>query len=508
MIFNSVEYLLYFPIVAVLYFLLPQKLRNYWLLAASFFFYMSWNKAYGLLLAGSILVTYLAALATEGCRSKGNEKGAKAAMLASLFLNLGALAWFKYLGFLGQNVNFLLGLMGKEAITIPDILLPVGISFYIFQALGYALDVYFGKIRAEKNLFTYALFVSFFPQLVAGPIERSRNLLPQFYEEHTFEVARVKRGLLMMLWGLFMKMVIADRLSLIVTGVYGEYLAYNGFELFLATALFCIQIYCDFAGYSYLAIGSAGVLGFRLMDNFKQPFLTTSIHGHWSRWHISLTGWFRDYLYIPLGGNRKGKARKLFNTMVIFLVSGLWHGARWNYVTWGALHGAYMVIEELLGIGVRKKDAKQKTETAEEESGKQSSGKVGEVLWAIARGVFTYLLITFGFLIFRSETMSQVVGILRQAKANPGLGQITASFSHLAGLGNLDPVALVFFVAAILLLLLVDLYEKPGRDMKAFVLAKPKVLRWCVYLGLLLWILLFGIYGHDYTQTEFIYFQF
>ena len=232
MIFNSVEYLLYFPIVAVLYFLLPQKAKNYWLLAASFYFYMSWNAGYGLLLAGSITITYVAALCMERCRLQKNEKGVKAAMLASLFLNLGALAWFKYLGFLGQNVNLVLGLFGKGPVTIPDILLPVGISFYIFQALGYTLDVYFQKTKAEKNFFTYALFVSFFPQLVAGPIERSTNLLPQFYEEHVFEVQRIKRGLLMMLWGLFMKMVIADRLSLIITGVYSDYLAYNGLELF------------------------------------------------------------------------------------------------------------------------------------------------------------------------------------------------------------------------------------------------------------------------------------
>ena len=304
MIFNSVSYLLFFPIVTILYFAFPKKLRNAWLLIASYFFYMNWNAAYGLLLFGSTMITYLCSLLVEWAKEKKQSvRLAKAAMAASFLLNLGLLFYFKYLNFAIVNLNRISSLFHGRQISAFDILLPVGISFYIFQALGYTMDVYRGKIKACRNFFRYALFVSFFPQLVAGPIERSDNLLPQFEEEHTFDTDRIREGLLWMLWGLFLKIVIADNLSVYITEIYDNYLAYTGAEIVFATVLFAFQIYCDFGGYSYIAIGSAKVLGFRLMDNFKAPYLAVSVHDFWRRWHISLTSWFTDYLYIPLGGN-------------------------------------------------------------------------------------------------------------------------------------------------------------------------------------------------------------
>ena len=348
MIFNSVSYLLFFPIVTILYFAFPKKLRNAWLLIASYFFYMNWNAAYGLLLFGSTMITYLCSLLVEWAKEKKQSvRLAKAAMAASFLLNLGLLFYFKYLNFAIVNLNRISSLFHGRQISAFDILLPVGISFYIFQALGYTMDVYRGKIKACRNFFRYALFVSFFPQLVAGPIERSDNLLPQFEEEHTFDTDRIREGLLWMLWGLFLKIVIADNLSVYITEIYDNYLAYTGAEIVFATVLFAFQIYCDFGGYSYIAIGSAKVLGFRLMDNFKAPYLAVSVHDFWRRWHISLSSWFREYVYIPLGGNRKGLARQLFNIMVVWMLTGLWHGANWNFVLWGVYYGVLLMIEKL-----------------------------------------------------------------------------------------------------------------------------------------------------------------
>ena len=490
MIFNSVTYLFFFPAVVLLYFLLPHRFRNLWLLAASFLFYMNWNAAYGLLLFGSILVTYLTAV---GMEKTEKHSGRKAVMLTGLVLNLGALIYFKYSGFLVNNLNHLLP--GSQ-IQPPDILLPVGISFYIFQALGYTLDVYYQKIRPEKNFFRYALFVSFFPQLVAGPIERSRNLLPQFEEKHTFDVDRVRRGLLLMLWGLFMKIVIADRLCLVVDTVFDSFLEYNGMEIILSVALFTIQIYCDFSGYSYIAIGSALVMGFTLMENFHHPFLSSSIHQYWKNWHISLTSWFTDYVYIPLGGNRKGKLKKYRNTFLVFLISGLWHGAAWNYVIWGGLNGILMVLEEVLTPVRNRILAFMKVD-------KKSFS------YRFFAGLGTFGIVVFTFLIFRAPTIAQSIAMLRQIKARPSVVSLFGeSWSRLAEAGGLSGIEPVVCLLSILLLLLVDVLKLIQKDVAELVLSQSKLFRWMVYLLLLGTIILFGIYGNEYTQTAFIYFQF
>lgn len=350
MLFNSFEFLLFFPLVSIVYFLIPHKIRYIWLLLTSYFFYMNWNAKYALLLFGSTFITYVAGIMIarfekQEIEAERKTRYKKVCVAISFILNLSILAIFKYANFTIDTLNVLLEKLHLQ-MNIPNwnILLPVGISFYIFQALSYTMDVYRGEIEPQKNLAKYALFVSFFPQLVAGPIERSKNLLKQIDEVHTFDYRRMTSGLLLMIWGYFLKLMIADRIALLVDTVYGNYTTYGGYYLIVASLLFAVQIYCDFGGYSTIAMGVAEVMGFRLMDNFNCPYYSRSVSEFWRRWHISLSSWFKDYLYIPLGGNRKGKIRKYLNLLIVFSVSGLWHGAEWTFVIWGTLNGLYQII--------------------------------------------------------------------------------------------------------------------------------------------------------------------
>ncbi len=496
MLFNSLSYLAFFPIVVLLYFAIPGKclkLRNLWLLIASYYFYMNWNAAYALLLFASTFVTYLAGLLIEKAMKKGTPALAKWILGGSFAINLSILFFYKYINFFIDNCNRILGIAGRGT-SLPsfDILLPVGISFYIFQALGYTMDVYRGTTKATGNLFRYMLFVSFFPQLVAGPIERSGNLLGQFDEKHTFEVERVRKGLLLMLWGLFMKIVIADNIAVYINSVYDNYMAYTGVEIILATVLFAFQIYCDFGGYSYLAIGSAKVLGFTLMENFHAPYQAVSVRDFWKRWHISLTGWFRDYLYIPLGGNRKGKLRKYVNIFIVFFVSGMWHGAAWSYIVWGALNGIYMIAEEA-GTGIRNRI--KKWLKADE----------SRFSYRLGCGLVTFALVDFAWLFFRAEGVGTAFRIIKQTI-------VSLQFPQLFGLAvnrmGFTMQQLVAIIIAFLLLMIVDILKNRGEDVPALVLKQGIWFRWLVYIGLLFMIMTYGAYGLDYAQTEFIYFQF
>ena len=315
-----------------------------WLLAASYYFYMCWNAQYALLIAASTLVTYLCALALGRMEAKA---GRRAVLALGLAINLGILCFFKYFGFFTDTIARIAARLGvRMAIPAFDVLLPVGISFYTFQALGYMIDVYRGKLPPERSLMRYALFVSFFPQLVAGPIERSENLLRQVNEDHPLNEKAVRDGLLVMLLGFFEKLVIADRASLYVDAVYGNWQQASGLQILLATVAFAFQIYGDFGGYSHIAIGAAKVLGYDLMENFRQPYFAVSVRDFWRRWHISLSTWFREYVYIPLGGNRKGKGRQLLNIAIVWLLTGLWHGASWNFVLWGVYYAALLLLEK------------------------------------------------------------------------------------------------------------------------------------------------------------------
>ena len=472
MLFNSLTFLLFFPIVCVLYYAIPSarvKGRNLLLLVASYFFYMNWEPVYANLLLTSTFVTYFAALGMGHYKDKRKRK---IYLVSSIVLNLAILFQFKYYNFLASNLEEALQVCGLR-IQIPEfhMLLPVGISFYIFQALGYSIDVYRQTAKVEHDFLTYALFVSFFPQLVAGPIERSRNLLPQFRQCHRFKYDEVMAGVRLMLWGYFLKLVLADRCGLYVDAVFNNIEMHNGGSYLLASLLFPFQIYGDFAGYSLIAIGVARVLGFHLMENFRRPYFACSIGEFWHRWHISLSTWFKDYVYIPLGGNRSGKASQYYNLMVTFMVSGIWHGANWTFLCWGSLHGILLCIEKTFRIG--KQDY---------------SGCKKLCHWAV-----TFTLVCMSWILFRASNLRDTVSIVSGIFCKIGLPNVTfAMFTELC---------LAAF--AITLLLIREL-----SDEFCWKWHISKLHYWLVQhlyiVGMTAMILLFGVLGGD----QFIYFQF
>lgn len=493
MLFNSFAYLIFFPIVTFFYFLLPKKLRLLWLLATSLFFYACWKVEYLGLILFSILVTYFCGIMLRAIREKGGEQKriarlSKLTLTLSLIVNFAILFFFKYFNFMAVSVN---ALLTREVIPLLDVLLPVGISFYTFQAVGYTIDVYRGSIEAERNIVKYATFVSFFPQLVAGPIERASNLLPQFSDLKDFNYDEAHMGLVQIGWGLFCKLVIADRLALFINPVFQDYQSHSGYMLAIAAMLFAIQLYCDFASYSIIAIGSARVLGFKLMRNFNAPYLSTSIADFWSNWHISLSTWLRDYLYIPLGGNRKGTTRRLINLLIVFFVSGIWHGANWTFLVWGLINGFYQVSSYITGpvrAGIRAR------------LGVRENGTLYKTFCRIV----VFLLYTFSLVFFRAQNLSSALEILRRIFT--GLELRLFSFQTLFAAG-LDVKDGVVALCAILILGLVDIYSRKTDVVKALT-AKPLVLRWALYLVLIAVIAVFGIYGPAYDAVPFIYFQF
>ncbi|WP_367925442.1 MBOAT family protein [uncultured Ruthenibacterium sp.] len=482
--FNSIDFLIYFPIVTLLYFILPQKIKWIWLLICSVYFYMCWKAKYIILIGFSIIVTYLGALLIERLRKRSNWL-ARAVLTLVLLSNFAVLFLFKYYGFFSGLITEI----SQNAIALPIIqfALPVGISFYTFQALGYAIDVYRGDLAAEKNLFRYALFVCFFPQLVAGPIERATNLLPQFYERHTFDYDRMKRGLILMGWGFFQKIVIADRMAVLVDGAYEAYSTTPGSVLALATLFFSFQIYCDFASYSNIAIGAAEIMGFRLMKNFNAPYLSQSIKEFWRRWHISLSTWFKDYLYIPLGGSRKGTFRTCINILVVFLVSGLWHGAAMTFVIWGALHGFFQVIQTIWN----KLNAKR-----------LSAGRRFLPPW-IAQ-IATFLLVNLTWIFFRASSLEQAQTILKRIFTQWNGSLLTLDTLETLGLDTPD---LIVGILAIAILIAIDILSQK-HDLRAGIMKLALPVQWLLYLGLIIAIVVFGVYGPQYETAPFIYFQF
>ena len=470
MLFNSLPFLLFFPAVCMVYYCIPAaqlRLRNLFLLAASYYFYMNWEPVYALLLLASTVVTYFAAL---GIAHYMDTRKQKACLVASLVLNLSLLVLFKYYNFLASNIEALMDYC-RVSIDIPvsKLLLPVGISFYIFQALGYTIDVYRGTTKVERDFATYALFVSFFPQLVAGPIERSNNLLPQFKQPHTFDYDSAMKGLRMMVWGYFLKLVLADRCGDYVNCVFNNLEMHNGGSYLIASLLFPFQIYGDFAGYSLIAIGAARILGFRLMQNFRHPYLSCSVGEFWHRWHISLSTWFKDYVYIPLGGNRVGRRRQYVNLMVTFVVSGLWHGANWTFLCWGALHGVLLCIEKATGYG--------------QQAAKSGVGKLGRCL-------LTFVLVSFAWVFFRADTLTDV-GIVFQGIAT----DLRPPFTRISDF---------CIIAVSLLALLIDgirqEHHEPiplNANLKALLL----------HIGIALLIAIICLFGF-LDSSQFIYFQF
>lgn len=487
MLFNSIEFLLFFAVVTLGYYCLQHRYRWLWLLIASCYFYMAFRPIYILILAFTILIDYCAGIVIEG--SSGTRK--KVYLFVSIIANVGVLCIFKYYNFFASNVNQ----YTNEAWPLLNILLPVGLSFHTFQAMSYTFEVYRGNQKAERHLGLYALYVMFYPQLVAGPIERPQNILPQFRVKHTFSYQNVRDGLLLACWGLFKKVAIADRLAVFVDQVFNHPLDYGGPSIVVAAVFFAFQIYCDFSGYTDMAIGIAQVMGFTLMKNFDRPYAARRVGEFWRRWHISLSTWFRDYLYLPLGGNRKGLIRTLCNTGIVFLVSGLWHGANWNYLIWGALHGTYLMMG-ILTAGFLKKA----TEVLH----------LPELLLKVWGVISTFVLVTFAWIFFRADyadpsLLWHLIGNLREGWSE--------FFSQWSDLGYfMEKICLgqkrrnfVMALVMILFLELVQYFQHRKGSLRDLLSTRPLVVRWVYYVTFILAILYLGVY--EETQ-QFIYFQF
>lgn len=489
MLFNSLQYLIFFPIVIGLFFSLPHRFRWTILLSASYYFYMCWKPEYVLLIIVSTLIDYYAGIRMGKIAQK---KKRKKYLILSLVSNIGLLFSFKYFNFFNDSARaFFDSLNMFYGILALDILLPIGISFYTFQTLSYSIDVYRGTREPEKHLGIFAVYVSFFPQLVAGPIERSTRLLPQFYKVQSFDYQRMTDGVKLMLWGFFKKVVIADRLAIYVNEVYNNPGDFSGVPLILATYFFAFQIYCDFSGYSDIAIGSAKVMGYDLMTNFRRPYFSKSISEFWRRWHISLSSWFRDYLYIPLGGGRVTIRRWHFNLLTVFLISGLWHGANWTFIIWGGLHGFYIVISQM-------------TRNIRDRISSFFKLEQKPQIQKIIRIFVTFHLVLFAWIFFRANTLSDALLIIQKIPAID-FSNIT---NDLASGFNTDYIVLgwidllVSFLA-IAFLEIVELIQRQG-SFRLYISSQPLWLRWSAYYGLIISIILFGIFNH----VEFIYFQF
>lgn len=508
MLFNSLHFLIFFPVVTLVYFIIPKKLRYLWLLAASYYFYMCWNAKYALLIAFSTAVTWFSGFLLGKCQPEASAKLSvqklilvrKLIVAVSFFVNLSILAFFKYFDFILGNLNWISHQSGLPILEKPfDFVLPVGISFYTFQALSYTVDVYRMEIEPERNILKYALFVSFFPQLVAGPIERSKNLLMQIQRmgeldiRQLFDYERIAGGLQIMLWGFFQKLVIADRIAILVNTVFDSWYFYGTVELATAAAAFSIQIYCDFASYSTIAVGAAKVLGVTLMENFNTPYFACSIQDFWRRWHISLSTWLKDYLYIPLGGNRCGRLRQHFNIMLTFLVSGLWHGASWHYVVWGGMHGVFQVVGA-------------QTRAVRDRFYAQTNTKTNSFSFRFGQAAATSVLAAFAWIFFRADSFTQACGYVKRLFTKPNLWALSDGTLYQLGL---DQTEMNILLSALMILLFFSIVKyKRKEDPDAFLANQCAWFRWMTVAVLFSFIFLFGIYGPGYDAAQFIYFQF
>lgn len=472
MLFNSLEFALFLPTVFFLYWFVVSKslkLQNLLIVAVSYLFYGWWDWRFLLLIALTTLCSYLSGTLIERYRDK---RHAKAIAATNIVLNLAILGCFKYFNFFSENLARLFSVFGYELdwVTL-DILLPVGISFYTFQALSYTIDVYRNKIEPTHDVVSFFAYVSFFPQLVAGPIERATNLLPQFYKKRTFDYAQAVSGMRQILWGLFKKMVVADNCAQFANQIFDSYTDQTGSTLLLGAVLFTFQIYGDFSGYSDIAIGTARLFGFNLMCNFNFPYFSRDIAEFWRRWHISLTTWFRDYIYIPLGGSRGGKWLSVRNTIVIFLVSGLWHGANWTFVAWGAYHALLFV--PLLLLGLNRKNAQ---------------GVARLSVKDMISILFTFGLVVVGWVIFRADNITQAVEYL---------GRMCSM--SLFSIPEILPRQTLAFI--VILLIAEWIGRRNGYALQ--VMPRSRVVRWAIYM-----VLVVGILSLQGRQAEFIYFQF
>ena len=492
MVFNSFAFLLFFPIFLILYRVLPLKVRWIMMLVLSYVFYMGWQADLLYLILFTTAVSYVCAIMIE--KNEGRRGVQKAYMLTAVIVSLAVLFFFKYFNFVSENVTALLSSfgLGVSDFTL-DLILPVGISFYTFQTLSYVIDVYRGTMPAERHFGYYALYVSFFPQLVAGPIERPENLLPQLKSKNPFTVNDTVMGLKFMLVGFFKKIVIADQVAVIVNTVYNNVSGdeVNGFTVLIATLLFAVQIYCDFSGYTDIAIGCSRILGIKLMQNFNDPYSATSIKDFWRRWHISLTPWFTDYVYIPLGGSRCKKWRHLLNILIVFLLSGIWHGAAWTYIIWGVTHGVYQIVGNLI--------AKPKERLITKMGLTSSSLGV-----KIFNTVVTFLLVSLAWMIFRANSLSDLGALLYELFCGWGGVSITASLEAL----SLPLIRIFTIILSVIVLKELDkqINTRPNLDRSSEPLSLARssvylVITWAVAVA---WMMLLA----SNTESSFIYFQF
>jgi len=484
MLFNSIQFLIFFPIVVSVFFALPHRSREIFLFIASYYFYMCWRPAYIVVIVFITLLDYFAGRMLE---SATDERTRKFFLGLSIVGNFGLLFVFKYFDFFGGALSDAmrpLRLFGD--VPVLHFALPIGLSFHTFQAVSYTIEVYRRRVPAERNLLDYALYVSFFPQMVAGPIERPYHLLPQFKTPKRIEFDAVRSGLELALWGFFKKVVVADRLAGFVNVVYAAPHAYSGPTLTLATIFFAIQIYCDFSGYSDIAIGCARIMGFELMTNFRQPYFAQSIEEFWHRWHISLSTWFRDYLYIPLGGNRVSTARWCANIMIVFTFSGLWHGANWTFVLWGTLHGAFYLIARLT--------ARMRHAIAQA-LGEQSMPRV----FAGWRILFTFALVTFAWVFFRAQSLSDAMYVVTHFYR---MGNFHLKELDVFHVGLVRSDLLTSVILAAIALIVESLIA--NQNVTARNLWQMRPMRWALYYACAYSIIFYGVF----ERLEFIYFRF
>lgn len=476
--FNSLAYAIFLPIVFALYWMLPNKYRWILLMIASYYFYMSWNPKYVVLILFTTFVSYMAAIMVEKTES---IKKRKVILIFSVLVCLAVLFVFKYYNFAIESIAII---MKKIAIPMNAatlrLVLPVGISFYTFQTLSYVIDVYRGEIKAEKHFGIYATFVSFFPQLVAGPIEKASNLLPQIKDKHEFSYDEAVYGLRLILWGLFKKIVVADTLGKCVDKVYLDVYSYQGIDLAFAIVFFTIQIYCDFSGYSDIAIGTAKLMGIKLMTNFKSPYFSTSIKEFWARWHISLSSWFKNYVYIPLGGNRCSKIKHYRNLLITFLASGLWHGASWTFVVWGGMHGFVQVFEDIFKKSL----------------GAIKSNKITKFIL----GIIVFGLCNVGWVFFRADTFAEAFYVLRHFL--DGVSNLSGYYHNHIGLNHTK--YLIIFIG-IALVGMFDYYSLKV-DVINWFASKPKWLRLIIQYMIILLTLWVSV--DNLGSNQFVYFQF
>ncbi|MDD3320185.1 MAG: MBOAT family protein [Paludibacter sp.] len=480
MLFNSFDFAVFLPLVYLLYWFIFNKkdikLRNLFLLTVSYIFYGFWDWRFLSLILISSLMDYFLALEIFKTPDE-NKKRRKTLLILSLALNLGFLGFFKYYNFFVGSFVDTFAIFGTKFDYIPlKIILPVGISFYTFQSLSYTLDVYLKKMEPTHKLINFLAFVSFFPQLVAGPIERAKNLLPQFDDRKTFDYHSTRTGLLLIVFGLFKKIMIADRVAIFVNQAYGNINDAKGISLLMAVVFFAFQLYLDFSAYSDIAIGTARIFGFKLTTNFRRPYLASSFSDFWKRWHITLSSWFQDYIYIPLGGNRKGVNRTVINTLIVFVLSGLWHGASWNFVVWGTLNGLFLIIFDRIFKLRNSKGLKR-----------------------IFAAVFVTLSWTLSLIFFRAQTFADAILVFQ----NIGFSNVENLYNF--GLNSLE---YKFVIYLILGMMFYEFFaEKLGEKLLERFYSTKTIFRWSLYFALVLCIIFLGSYGSA-NDNSFIYFQF